>query len=102
MINDETPKHKKKKQSNTSKSNKKSKHKHKYKECLLVYDMSPHWAQVCEICGKIYNWHFSESKRTEYGYTIMTDDEVFEKYKDLDQYYTDDIWQEYVPIVVRE
>ena len=85
MIENEIPKHRKKKQSSTSKSGKKSKHKHEYKEVVLIHNDKPHWATVCKICGKIGDLHFFET-------------EVLEKYKDLEKYYIDDIWQKYVPI----
>ena len=85
MIDNEIPKHRKKKQSSTSKSSTKSNHKHEYKEVLLIHNDRPHWATVCKICGKIGDLHFCET-------------EVFEKYKDLEKYYIDDIWQKYVPI----
>ena len=85
MIDNEIPKHRKKKQSSTSKSSTKSKHKHEYKEVLLIQNNRPHWATVCKICGKINDLHFFE-------------DEVFEKYKDLENIVIEDIWQKYVPI----
>ena len=85
MIDDEIPKHRKKKKSSTSKSSIKSKHKHEYKEVLLIHNNRPHWATVCKICGKIGDLHFFE-------------DEVFEKYKDLENIVIEDIWQKYVPI----
>ena len=85
MIENDIPKHRKKKQSSTSKSGKKSKHKHEYKEVVLIHNDKPHWATVCKNCGKIGDLHFFET-------------EAFEKYKDLEKYYIDDIWQKYVPI----
>ena len=85
MIDNEIPKHRKKKQSSISKSGTKSKHKHEYKEVLLIHNDRPHWATVCKICGKIGDLHFFE-------------DEVFEKYEDLENIVIEDIWQKYVPI----
>ena len=84
-LNNEIPKHRKKKQSSTSKSSTKSKHKHEYKEVLLIHNARPHLATVCKICGKIGDLHFFE-------------DEVFEKYKDLENIVIEDIWQKYVQI----
>ena len=84
-LNNEIPKHRKKKQSSTSKSSTKSKQKHEYKEVLLIHNDRPHWATVCKIYGKIGDLHFFE-------------DEVFEKYKDLENIVIEDIWQKYVPI----
>ena len=85
MIDSEIPKHRKKKQSSTSKSGKKSKHKHEYKEVVLIHNDKPHWATVCKICGKIGDLHFFE-------------DEVFEKYKDLEKIEIESVFQKYVPI----
>ena len=43
--------------------------------------------------------HFFETERTEQGYYRNLDaDEVFEKYKHLENIVIDDIWQKYVPI----
>ena len=98
MIDNEIPKHRKKKQSSTSKSSTKSKHKHEYKEVLLIHNDRPHWATVCNICGKINDLHFYETEKCEFGYRSLDSDEVFEKYKDLEKIVIDDIWQKYVPI----
>ena len=96
-LDNEIPKHRKKKQSSTSKSSTKSKHKHEYKEVLLIHNNSPHWATVCKICGKIGALHFFETEKTEEGYCIVLEtDEVVEKYKHLEKYYIDDIFQKYV------
>lgn len=99
MIDNEIPKHRKKKPSSTSKSKEKSKHKYEYVECLLICNNRPHYATVCKICGKIDDLHFMETKRMEDGrYRVMHDDEIFEKYKDLEKCYIEDILQKYVPI----
>lgn len=99
MVDNEIPKHRKKKQSSTSKSGTKSKHKHEYKEVLLIHNDRPHWATVCKICGKIDDLHFFECEKTEEGlYRQLDYDEVFEKFKDLEKYYIEDIWQKYVPV----
>ena len=99
MIDNEIPKHRKKKQSSISKSSTKSKHKHEYKEVLLIHNGRPHWATVCKICGKIGDLHFFETEHTENGLIrSLDDDEVFEKFKDLEKYYIEDIWQKYAPI----
>ena len=89
----------KKKDSSTSKSKYKSKHKHKYIDCLLIEKDRPYRSKVCEICGKIGDVIFFETK--EYGLhsrIMMTDEEVFEKYKDLKQIEVNDIWDKYVNI----
>ena len=99
MIDNEIPKHRKKKQSSTSKSSTKSKHKHDYKEVLLIHNGRPHWATVCKICGKIGDLHFFEAGKRENGlYRQLDSDEVFKKYKHLENIVIDDIWQKYVPI----
>ena len=97
-LDNEVPKHIKKKESSVSKSKVKSKHKHEYVDCLLVEnDRYPHKAKYCKICGKIGDIKFFEAERTEDGYYMVLDtDEVFEKYKDLEKFYVDDIWQKYV------
>lgn len=99
MIDNEVPKHRKKKKSSVSKSGTKSNHKHEYRECLLIHDTHPHRAAYCKICGKIGDIHFFECEKREDGlYRQLDYDEVFEKYKDLEKIYIDDIWQKYVPI----
>ena len=98
MIDNEIPKHRKKKPSSTSKSSTKSKHKHEYEEVLLIHNDRPHWATICKICGKIGDLRFYETEKCEFGFRGLDDDEVFEKYKDLENIIIDDIWQKYVPI----
>ena len=99
MIENEIPKYRKKKQSSTSKSNTKSKHKHEYKEVLLIHNGRPHWATACKTCGKIGDLHFFETEKREDGlYRQLDYDEVFEKYKHLENIVVEDIWQKYVPI----
>lgn len=94
----DVPKYIKKKESSVSKSKVKSKHNHEYVNCLLVKDNDrPYKATYCKICGKIGNINFFETERTENGYfRILDTDEVFEKYKDLERFYIDDIWNDYV------
>ena len=99
MIDNEIPKHRKKKQSSTSKSGIKSKHKHEYKEVLLIHNSRPDWATVWKICGKIGDLHFFEAEKREDGMWRQLDsDEVYEKYKDLENIIIEDIWQKYVAI----
>ena len=99
MIDIEIPKHRKKKRSSISKSSTKSKHKHEYKEVLLIHNNRPHLATVCKTCGKISDLHFFETEKREDGmYRQLDFDEVFEKYKDLENIVIEDIWQKYVPI----
>ena len=43
--------------------------------------------------------HFFEAEKREDGlYRQLYSDEVFEKYKDLENIVIDDIWQKFVPI----
>lgn len=96
-LDNEIPKYIKKKESSVSKSKEKSKHKHEYVDCLLVKNGYPHKGTYCKICGKIGDMNFFEYERTGSGYLrILDKDEVFEKYKDLEKIYVEDIWQKYV------
>ena len=99
MIDNEIPKYKKKKKSSISKSSTKSKHKHEYVECLLIEKGRPYRAIVCKFCGKIYDIYFFESGQCEDGMQrMLDDDEVFEKYKDLEKIEIESVFQKYVPI----
>ena len=99
-FDNDIPKYIKKKQSSVSKSKEKSKHKHQYVDCLLIEDNGyPHKATYCKICGKIGDLSFFEKEQTKDGYfRILDTDEVFDKHKDLENIYIDDIWQKYVVI----
>lgn len=88
-FDNEIPKHRKKKEPSISKSNIKSKHKHKYIDCLLMENGKPHKATYCKICGKVDNVFFLWN---------MSNNEIFEKYKDLVQIEVDSIWEKFVPI----
>lgn len=104
IIEDEVGKHKKKKESSTSKSKRKSKHKHEYKDCLLIEkENKPHKSKYCSICGKIYDVKFFETKRLENGkYLVLTNEEVFEKYKYLEKFYVNSVWDKYVGLNRKE
>lgn len=99
---EDIPKYRKKKESSTSKSNIKSEHKHNYsKKCLLITKDSkrPYYATYCSVCGKIENVSFFESVKEDGGhYRALNTDEIYEKYKDLEKIYVNNIWQKYVPI----
>lgn len=99
MDNNETPKYRKKKPSK-SKSASKSDHKHQYDDCLLIDEENhPHKAQYCKICGKINNVNVFETEREDGGlYRMLTFDDVFQKYKDLEQFQVKNIWDKYVTI----
>lgn len=98
IIEDEIGKYKKRKQSSTSKSKRKSKHKHEYVDCLLIdKDGKLHKGKYCKLCGKIYDVRFFEVERTnERSYRILNFKDVFEKYKELEQFHVDSIWDKYV------
>ena len=100
-LENDIPKHRKRKESSTSKSKVKSNHKHEYVDCLLVVgeNRRPHKATYCKICGKIGDLAFFDTVPCGNGFSrILDTDEVYEKYKDLEKIYVDDIWQKYVPI----
>lgn len=103
MMDNEIGKYVKKKESNTSKAGKKSKHKHIYEECIILDTNDKYWnygryfprpllATYCTICGKIYDWKIPTVK-TEYGYTMLNDMEIEEKYSHLPHFEVNDIWK---------
>ena len=98
-FDNDIPKYIKKKQSSVSKSKEKSNHKHIYKDCLIFKNDSncPHKAKYCEICGKISDLKFYEIERIENGmFRVLDHDEVLEKYKDLEKFCVNSIWDKYV------
>jgi hypothetical protein len=78
------PKYKKKTKSNCSKSNSKSDHKHQNKDCLLIVENRPYLGSYCTVCGKIRGWNYCLEK-CEGGYRELPKEEVYSKYKDLEQ-----------------
>lgn len=97
--NNEIPKHKKKKKSSVSKSKDKAKHKHEYAQYLLIFNKHPHVALCCNICGKIYDIAIGETETTEKRvHRILSDSEIYEKYKTLKQVEIADLWQKYIPV----
>ena len=98
MIDNEIPKYRKKKPSSVSRSSDKSNHKHEYKEFLLIEKCKPHRAECCVICGKIANFFLFEvddgGDHQPYR-RMLTDEEIFEKHKDLKQIEIDSIWDKY-------
>ena len=91
------PKYKKKTKSNCSKSKSKSDHKHQNMDCLLIADSKPYLASYCTVCGKIRSWNYCLEK-CEGGYRELFDEEVFKKYKDLEQIAVKDLFVKYVPL----
>lgn len=95
-LENDIPKYRKKKKSSTSKSNEKSNHKHEYVDCLLVTknENRPYKAKYCSICGKVSDIKFFEFVPSDATYSrMLSDDEVFEKHKDLEHIYIDEIWK---------
>ena len=74
---------------------KKSSHKHNYEECLL-HDKDGHYshATYCIECGKIGDVRFFECKQTEGRWRmIMSNEEIYEKYKHLIIFEIDGIYK---------
>lgn len=96
---DEIPKYRKKKLSKSKSANKLD-HKHQYEGCLLVDEENrPHKAEYCQICGKINNVKVFETERLDSGhFRMLTDEEIFQKYKDLKLFQVKDMWDKYVSI----
>ena len=79
-MDEEVPKYRKK----AHKTVKKSSHKHLYKECLLCdKDGNYSHATYCTECGKIGDIHFFECKREGRWGVMLSNEEVYEKYKHL-------------------
>ena len=94
IYDNEIPKQIKKKPSTTSKSNKKSNHKHIYNDCLFIVNDRPYKGMYCKICGKISSIKIYEFVRNTSGFLgIMNQDEVYEKYKNLEQIKIENIFQ---------
>lgn len=82
----EVGKYRKKKKKKTTK---KADHKH-VGTMILIHDTASKYGHICrgeycEICGKILNTWYFETKKSENGWhTMMTQEEVLEKYKHLE------------------
>ena len=81
----EIGKYRKKKKSDTSKISKKAKHKHEYEDCLLLNNKHPYPAKVCKICNKITDIKYFVTEKRYGGYWVLSDEQVYEKYRDLKQ-----------------
>lgn len=90
-MSNEITKYIKKKKSSTSKSKAKSKHKHEYVDCLFIKNNKPYKGTYCKICNKIKDMALFETEKIGSRYRILDDNEVFEKYKDLEKRYIGDI-----------
>ena len=98
-FDNDIPKYIKKKQSSVSKSKEKSKHKHQYVDCLLIdRNNRPHRSEYCKICGKIRDVYFFETEKIEDRYHILSKEQVFEKYRDLEKKYINSFWDKYVSL----
>lgn len=95
----EVSKYVKKKESNKSKSKAKANHRHAYATCLLLAEGSdtPYLGSYCMQCGKIYNWTMPTEK-IEYGYRMLTKEEVYQKYGHLPKFHLKNIWDKFVPL----
>lgn len=95
----EIPKYQKR---STRQPPKKSKHKHLYKDCLLKSKEGRfHKSEYCSICGKIGETWFFETKPSETGRSvILTQEELYEKYKNLEIFNVDSLWDKYVAITI--
>ena len=83
---DEIPKRRKKKESSVSKSINKAKHKHEYKDCLFIEENHVHKGAYCTICGKVKQFDFFAGvEKTTGGWLMLTSEELFEKYSDLEK-----------------
>lgn len=106
MINipDDIPKYRKKSSRHPPK---KSKHKHIYKNCLLSYKMSIGYStgesivdcvclsEYCTICGKIRRKRMLEITDE---IKDLSADEILEKYKHLETFEIDDVYDKYVTL----
>lgn len=95
-IENDISKYQKKKKSSTSKSKTKSKHKHGYIDCLVIeenkHELLPYKGSYCKICGKIDSAKLETILEDE-CYRMLTSDEVYEKYQNLEKIYIDGIFK---------
>lgn len=92
-INDEIPRYKKKAEKTVIKSN----HKHIYKECLFFEISSKRYrrGEYCTVCGKIGDFKILESVKMDNRLSrVLSQDEVLEKYKDLEIKEVNDLLKE--------
>ena len=94
----EVPKYKKKRESSISKSYIKAKHKHIYKDCLFVDKKERHQkGMYCTICGKVGEISLGIEKIGS-DRIKLTDKEIYERYKHLEQIEVEGIIPGYIPI----
>jgi hypothetical protein len=101
---DGNAKYRKKKQSNSSKAKARSDHKHIKKECLLICSSNHqvYYSNYCTICGKIIDWQVpmvkEDSGRFGVMYRELSNEEILEKYKNLEVKEITDIFNKYVSV----
>ena len=66
---------------------------------MLIVDTKPYLASYCTVCGKIRGWDCCLEK-CEGGYRELPKEEVYSKYKDLEQIAIKDLFVKYVPLKV--
>lgn len=92
MFDLEEPKYRKKKDSSVSKSKVKSNHKHQYEQCLLVCPNHVFRASYCTLCGKVRGIKFFETESIGHRLLrMLTAEEVFERYSDLERFEISDL-----------
>ena len=98
---DDAPKYMKRRASNKSDAREKSKHRHIYTDCLLVEDGHPHKATYCKLCGKIQDVKMFETKKSPESScsVVMKDDEIFDKYKELEKFQVKTIFAKYISLI---
>lgn len=88
---EEIPKYKKRSKGSTSQAEYEAKHKCQYKECILIYEGRPYKASYCIICGKVRDWD-SFKEKTDYGYWLLPDKEIFNRYNYLEKFEVDNLF----------
>ena len=99
----EAPNYKKKK---VSKKTERAKHKHTYEFglCTIVgekeFKRNYMRVEYCTICGKIYNRYILESEDVpgKKVHRVLTNEEIYEKYKNLKQFNIDGAFDKFVTI----
>ena len=91
--------HKKKKESSKSKAKKKAGHKHIYAPCLFVKDNRPYVSEYCTICGKVGETKLFQAEKIVGGYyRKLNAEEIYQRYHNLPQIHTEDMFPKYVPV----
>ena len=91
----EIPKYRKRK-SSASKAECRADHKHNYETCLLIRENNPYPAKYCTICGNLYDEDYLPSEKSNGYYRMLTDGEIYEKYKGVRQFIVKDFKTKFV------